>query len=132
MRYVYVVLALRPVSAKETMFAGIVATSWKVRPAVERSISKRVSFVLVSLQERLMRERETAVALRPVGADGAAAPVRALARFEKGPSPPELNARTRKVYVVSGASPMIVASVAVAVCCPSEVQLRLSSERWIS
>jgi hypothetical protein len=72
------------VSAKETLFAGSVTTSWKVPPAVERSISKRVSLVLVSLQVRLMRERETAVAFSPVGADGLAAPVRALATFEKG------------------------------------------------
>jgi hypothetical protein len=119
------------VSAKETLFAGTVATSWKVRPAVERSISKRVSFVLVSLQKRSMRERETALALSPVGADGVAAPVRALATFEKGPSPPELNARTRTKYVVSGARRRIVASVAVPDCRPSEVQLRPSSERWI-
>ena len=131
-RYVYVVLALSPVSTKETLFAATVATSWKARPAVERSISKRVSFVLVSLQERSRRERETAVASRPVGAEGTAAPVRALATFENGPSPPELKARTRKKYVVSGARPRIVASVVVPARRPSDVQPRPSSERWIS
>src|SRR6266545_4747214 len=97
---------------------------------VERSISTRVSFGLASVQERSIRDREAAVAARLLGASGTVGSVRALATFENGPFPPELKARTRKKYVVSGWRPNSMAPVAVVV--RTDVQLAPSRDCWIS
>jgi hypothetical protein len=69
-----------------------------VKPPVAevlRSIMKPVSLVALSLQVRLMLPLETAVAMRPEGAAGAAtvAGVVALAVFEYAESPEALVAR---------------------------------------
>jgi hypothetical protein len=67
---VYVVPALRLVLAYEVAFAIRVAACVKFTPSVERSTLNPASFVALSVQARLTRLDETAVAVRFVGAAG--------------------------------------------------------------